>query len=43
MLQSQGNFGGQASWFDIAEFRPVEMDQLYPKFVPGQKGLVNRP
>nr|WP_288833610.1 fasciclin domain-containing protein [uncultured Flavobacterium sp.] len=43
MLQSQGNFGGQASWFDIAEFRPIEMDQLYPKFVPGQKGLVYRP
>lgn len=42
MLQSQGSFSNN-SWFDIAEFRPVDMDQLYPKFVPGQKGLVYRP
>lgn len=42
MLQSQGSFSNN-SWFDIAEFRPVDMDQLWPKFVPGQRGLVNKP
>jgi len=41
-LQSQGNFGAQ-SWFDIAEFRPVEMDQLWPKFQAGKSGLVPKP
>lgn len=38
-LQSQGNFGAQ-SWFDIAEFRPVEMNQLWPKFTAGRGTLV---
>jgi hypothetical protein len=34
--------GGQA-WFDIVEFRPVDMDQLWPKFKAGfSGGLVNR-
>lgn len=42
MLQSQGSFSNN-SWFDIAEFRPVDMDQLWPKFVPGQRGLVYKP
>ncbi len=36
--------GGQA-WFDIVEFRPVEMDQIWPKFkagIAGAGGLVQR-
>lgn len=36
--------GGQA-WFDIVEFRPVDMDQIWPKFkagLAGAGGLVNR-
>jgi len=37
-LQSQASFSAQ-SWFDVAEFRPVEMDQLYPKFVSGGDGF----
>lgn len=39
MLQSQFNAGAQ-TWLDIAEFRPVEMDQLWPKFQAGKDGLV---
>ncbi|AOZ98772.1 fasciclin domain-containing protein [Flavobacterium commune] len=42
MLQSQGNFSAQ-SWFDIAEFRPVEMNQLWPKFAAGKSTLVQQP
>ena len=38
-LQSQGSFTNQ-SWFDIAEFRPVEMNQLWPKFAAGKSTLV---
>ena len=38
-LQSQFN-AGNASWFDIAEFRPIEMNQLYPKFQAGKSGLI---
>lgn len=38
-LQSQGSFSNQ-SWFDIAEFRPVEMNQLWPKFAAGKSTLV---
>ncbi|MGQ7947303.1 fasciclin domain-containing protein [Flavobacterium sp. WC2509] len=36
--------GGQA-WFDIIEFRPVDMDQIWPKFkagLAGAGGLVQR-
>lgn len=36
--------GGQA-WFDIVEFRPVDMDQIWPKFkagLAGAGGLVTR-
>lgn len=36
--------GGEA-WFDIVEFRPVDMDQIWPKFkagLAGEGGLVNR-
>jgi uncharacterized surface protein with fasciclin (FAS1) repeats len=36
--------GGQA-WFDIVEFRPVDMDQIWPKFkagLAGAGGLVKR-
>jgi len=36
--------GGEA-WFDIVEFRPVDMDQIWPKFkagLAGAGGLVNR-
>ncbi|MBP6459781.1 MAG: fasciclin domain-containing protein [Crocinitomicaceae bacterium] len=38
-LQSQSAFSN-AAWFDIAEFRPVDMDQLYPKFESGGDGLI---
>lgn len=41
-LQSQGSFTNQ-SWFDIAEFRPVDMDQLWPKFQAGKSGLIPKP
>ncbi len=37
-LQSQGNFG-DSCWLDIAEFRPVDMDQLWPKFDAGKGTL----
>lgn len=36
--------GGEA-WFDIVEFRPIDMDQIWPKFkagLAGAGGLVNR-
>ncbi|GAA4307022.1 fasciclin domain-containing protein [Aestuariibaculum suncheonense] len=38
-LQSLAYAGGQ-SWFDVVEFRPVDMDQLYPKFEAGGDGLI---
>ncbi|MBZ4041391.1 fasciclin domain-containing protein [Flavobacterium hibisci] len=38
MLQSNNAFSAQA-WFDVAEFRPVDMDQLYPKFNSGTSGF----
>ncbi len=41
MLQSQFNAGAQ-SWFDIAEFRPIEMDQLWPKFESGKDNLIKQ-
>jgi uncharacterized surface protein with fasciclin (FAS1) repeats len=39
--------GGDADRFDMVEFRPVEMDQIWPKFkkgypVPGASNLVQR-
>jgi uncharacterized surface protein with fasciclin (FAS1) repeats len=35
---------GDADRFDMVEFRPVEMDQIWPKFKPGiSGGLVQRP
>jgi len=40
-LQSQGSFSDGA-WFDMAEFRPVEMNQLWPKFAAGKSTLVNQ-
>jgi hypothetical protein len=40
-LVSQGSFSN-FSWFDIAEFRPVDMDQLYPKFQAGGSGLIDQ-
>lgn len=36
---------GSQSWFDIVEFRPVDMDQIWPKFkagLAGGGGLVTR-
>lgn len=39
MLQSTFNAGNYV-WLDVCEFRPVEMDQLYPKFQSGGDGLV---
>lgn len=41
-LQSQGNFTA-ASWFDIAEFRPLDMDQLWPRFAAGKSNLIPKP
>ncbi|MFA9186734.1 fasciclin domain-containing protein [Flavobacterium magnesitis] len=41
-LQSQGSFTNQ-SWFDIAEFRPIEMNQLWPKFAAGKSDLIPQP
>ena len=38
-LQSQFN-AGDSAWFDLVEFRPVEMNQLYPKFEAGKSGLI---
>jgi len=38
-LQSQSSFSAQ-TWLDVAEFRPVDMDQLYPKFESGGAGLI---
>ncbi|GGF78445.1 fasciclin domain-containing protein [Wenyingzhuangia marina] len=31
-----------ASWFDVVEFRPIDMDQLYPKFESGGDGLIDQ-
>lgn len=39
MLQSTFN-AGNFVWLDVCEFRPVDMDQLYPKFQSGGDGLV---
>jgi uncharacterized surface protein with fasciclin (FAS1) repeats len=36
-LQDSSN--GQ-TWIDVVEFRPVDMDQLYPKFQAGGDGLI---
>nr|WP_315151785.1 fasciclin domain-containing protein [uncultured Flavobacterium sp.] len=41
-LQSQSAFSAQA-WFDVAEFRPVDMDQLYPQFDSGGDGFAPMP
>lgn len=41
-LQSQGSFSDEA-WLDIAEFRPVTMNQLWPKFAAGKNTLVQQP
>lgn len=38
-LQSLAGAGGN-SWFDVIEFRPVDMDQLYPKFESAGDGLI---
>lgn len=36
-LQASSN--GQ-TWIDVVEFRPIDMDQLYPKFQAGGDGLI---
>ncbi|MFA9190410.1 fasciclin domain-containing protein [Flavobacterium sp. FZUC8N2.13] len=46
--QGSGSGANDADRFDIVEFRPVEMDQIWPKFrkglpVPGQSNLVPKP
>ena len=41
-LQSQSAFSN-ATWLDVAEFRPVDMDQLYPKFISGGDGFYTPP
>ncbi|KJD31573.1 hypothetical protein PK35_14315 [Tamlana nanhaiensis] len=33
-------YAGGNSWFDVVEFRPVDMDQLYPKFESSGSGLI---
>lgn len=35
----QDSSNGQ-TWIDVVEFRPVDMDQLYPKFQAGGPGLI---
>ena len=35
----QDSRNGQ-TWIDVVEFRPVDMDQLYPKFQSGGDGLI---
>ncbi|UKM63839.1 fasciclin domain-containing protein [Flavobacteriaceae bacterium GSB9] len=35
----QDSRNGQ-TWLDVVEFRPVDMDQLYPKFESGGDGLI---
>ena len=39
-LESLAYAGGQ-SWIDVIEFRPVDMDQLYPKMEAGGDGLID--
>lgn len=41
-LQSQSSFTNPA-WFDVAEFRPIDMDQLYPQFESGGPGFYTPP
>lgn len=31
---------GDTAWMDVVEFRPVDMDQLYPRFQAGGEGFV---
>lgn len=38
-MESSTNAGG-VSLIDVIEFRPVDMDQLYPKFESGGSGLI---
>ncbi|MFG6686706.1 fasciclin domain-containing protein [Mariniflexile sp. HNIBRBA6329] len=38
-MESSTNAGG-TSMIDVIEFRPVDMDQLYPKFESGGDGLI---
>ncbi len=33
---------GNTTWLDVCEFRPVEMDQLYPKFESGGDALIDQ-
>lgn len=35
----QDSSNGQ-TWIDVVEFRPIDMDQLYPKFQAGGDGLI---
>lgn len=42
-LESLNNSWGAQAWIDVIEFRPIEMDQLYPKFQAGGPGLVPQP
>ena len=35
----QDSSNGQ-TWIDVVEFRPIDMDQLYPKFQAGGSGLI---
>ncbi|MEN3323218.1 fasciclin domain-containing protein [Mariniflexile soesokkakense] len=35
----QDSSNGQ-TWLDVVEFRPIDMDQLYPKFQAGGDGLI---
>lgn len=35
----QDSSNGQ-TWIDVVEFRPIDMDQLYPKFQAGGNGLI---
>ncbi len=39
-LESLSPSAGVVSWIDVIEFRPIDMDQLYPRFEAGGDGLI---
>lgn len=41
-LQAQSAFAN-AAWFDVAEFRPIDMDQIFPRFNSGTGGFAPIP
>ncbi|MBK0370699.1 fasciclin domain-containing protein [Flavobacterium agrisoli] len=41
-FQSQASFSNQ-TWLDVVEFRPIDMDQIYPKLNAGTSGFAPIP